>query len=165
LRIVVKVTKANDALKAVMYSIDQGGPVLPASAFTLQGSTVKMAVAGLAANYAGKLSADGNSIAGTWTQGPNPRLFFRGLGVLPARNATMSDLAGVMQNAVLDRPVIDQAGIAGRYDFTLTWTPIEFQFRGLGARIPPATDSATTPPACSWRFNRGNPRRRWPKFS
>jgi len=72
LRIVVKVTKANDALKAVMYSIDQGGPVLPASAFTLQGSTVKMSIPGIGGSYEGKLDADGASMTGNWTQGPNP---------------------------------------------------------------------------------------------
>jgi uncharacterized protein (TIGR03435 family) len=75
-----------------------------------------------------------------------PGLFFRGLGVLPARNASMKDFAGVMQAAVLDRPVVDQTGIAGKFDFTLTWTPDEFQFRGLGVRVPPPADPATAPP-------------------
>ena len=43
-----------------------------------------------------------------------PGLFFQGLGVLPARNATMADFAGVMQTAVLDRPVVDQTGLHGQ---------------------------------------------------
>lgn len=75
-----------------------------------------------------------------------PGLFFRQLGALTVRNATMSDFAGVMQATVLDRPVIDQSELAGRYDFTLTWTPDETQFGGLGARVPPPPDSATAPP-------------------
>ncbi|HXP84447.1 MAG TPA: TIGR03435 family protein [Bryobacteraceae bacterium] len=75
-----------------------------------------------------------------------PGLFFRGLGVLPARNATMADFAGVMQGAVLDRPVVDQTGLSGRFDFTLTWTPDEFQFGGLGVRVPPPADNAAAPP-------------------
>jgi len=37
-------------------------------------------------------------------------------------NNTMSDLALGIQ-AFLDRPVVDQTGLAGRYDFVLTWTP------------------------------------------
>jgi len=73
LRLVIKISTTDaDTLKAVMYSIDQGGQPMAASSFTLQGSTVKMAVAGIGGNYEGKLSADGTSIAGTWTQGPQP---------------------------------------------------------------------------------------------
>jgi uncharacterized protein (TIGR03435 family) len=75
-----------------------------------------------------------------------PRLFFRGLGNLPAGNATMGDFAGVLQGAVLDRPVIDKTGLAGRWDFTLVWTPDEFQFGGLGVRVPPPADNAAAPP-------------------
>jgi uncharacterized protein (TIGR03435 family) len=75
-----------------------------------------------------------------------PGLFFRGLGNLPATNATMTDLAGVMQSAVLDRPVVDQTGLAGRWDFTLVWTPDEFQFAGLGVRVPPPANNAAAPP-------------------
>jgi uncharacterized protein (TIGR03435 family) len=75
-----------------------------------------------------------------------PGLFFRGLGVLPGQNATMADFAGVMQTAVLDRPVVDQTGLPGRYDFLLTWTPDETQFSGLGVKVPPPTDKADAPP-------------------
>jgi uncharacterized protein (TIGR03435 family) len=75
-----------------------------------------------------------------------PGMFFRGLGVLPAVNASIADLAGVLQTAVLDRPVVDQTGIAGRYDFTLTWTPDESQFAGLGIRVPPPAANAVNAP-------------------
>lgn len=37
-------------------------------------------------------------------------------------NNSMSDFALGMQ-AYLDRPVVDETGLSGRYDFTLTWTP------------------------------------------
>jgi uncharacterized protein (TIGR03435 family) len=303
LRIVIKISTTDaDSLKAVMYSIDQGGQPIP-GAITLQGSAVKMSVPGIAGTLEGKLNADGNSIAGTWSQGPTPLpvnlkratnetawaipeppapakpmaadanpvfevatikpskpdtqgkgfmvrgrqfstintslsdlitfayglharqitggpgwiesdkydlaakpdgegqpndkqwktmvqklladrfkltfhrdkkelsvyaivvgktgpkltksdgdpnglpgLFFRGLGVLPARNATMADFAGTMQTAVLDRPVVDQTGLPGRYDFLLKWTPDETQFAGLGVKVPPPTDNADAPP-------------------
>jgi len=75
-----------------------------------------------------------------------PGLFFRGLGVLPATNATMADFAGVMQGAVLDRPVVDHTGLTGRWDFTLTWTPDEFQFGGMGAKMPPPANAGAAPP-------------------
>ncbi len=56
---------------------------------------------------------------------------------LPAFSATMGELASVMQRAALDRPVIDQTGITGRYDFDLEWLPDENQFGGLGLKPNP----------------------------
>jgi uncharacterized protein (TIGR03435 family) len=303
LRLVVKIAKADAGLAAVVYSIDQGGGALPAGNVTFQAGALKFAIPGVGATYEGKMSVDGTTIAGQFTQGdkplpltlkratpdtawavpepaarpkpmaanadpkfevatikpsrpdtpgraftvqgrtfstrnttlsnlmtfayglharqiagapewferdaydvtgqpdadgqpselqwrkmlqkmiadrfklafhreqrelsvyaivvdkngtkmtrndtdPNglPGLFFRGLGVLPARNATMTDFAGLLQTAVLDRPVVDRTGLSGRFDFTLTWTPDETQFGGLGIKVPPPTDSATAPP-------------------
>ena len=50
--------------------------------------------------------------------------------MLPARNITMQQFASVLQRAILDRPVVDNTGLAGRYDFDLEWTPDESQFGG-----------------------------------
>jgi uncharacterized protein (TIGR03435 family) len=50
--------------------------------------------------------------------------------VLPARNATMAQFAAMMNRAVLDRPLVDQTGLTGKYDFDLEWTPDETQFGG-----------------------------------
>jgi uncharacterized protein (TIGR03435 family) len=76
-----------------------------------------------------------------------PALFFRGrLGDLGVHNANMGDFTGMMQNVVLDRPVLDQTGLTGRYDFTLLWTPDDSQFGGMGAKIPPPSDNTTAPP-------------------
>ena len=304
LRIVVKISNADGGgYKAVLYSIDQGGDPLPVTKITLEGTTVKMSLTVIGGAYEGKLSADGKTFAGNWSQGPNPLplnltratpetewtipppapklppmaananpsfevatikpskpddqrkaflvrgnrfqiinetlsemisfaygvhakqvigapdwvekdkfdidakpdgegapsekqwkgmlqkllverykltfhhdkkelsvyvlsiaksgpkltksegdpnglpgLFFRALGALNVRNATMADFAGLMQQAVLDRPVLDQTGLTGRFDFTLNWTPDDSQFGGMGAKIPPPTDSATAPP-------------------
>ncbi len=75
-----------------------------------------------------------------------PSLLFQRLGVLPALNASMVDLASVLQSAVLDRPVIDRTTLPGRWDFTLTWTPDDSQFRSLGVRVPaPPTDGSGPP--------------------
>jgi uncharacterized protein (TIGR03435 family) len=75
-----------------------------------------------------------------------PALFFRGPGVFPVQNATMNEFAGTMQAVVLDRPVVNQTEIQGRYDFTLTWTPDETQFGGRGGQVPPPADPANAPP-------------------
>jgi uncharacterized protein (TIGR03435 family) len=302
LRIVIKVTTTDaDGLKAVMYSIDQGAQGAPASAITLQGSTVKMSIPGVGGTYEGTLDASGSSITGAWTQGPanlplnlarasaetaweipmpakpmaadanpsfevatvkpsrpegqgkgfrvqgrrfttlntsvsdlitfaydlharqisggpgwievdkfdvagepdtegvpNPRqlklmiqklladrfqltfhrdkkelsvyaltvakagpkltknegnpnslpsLGFGRLGQLVVRNASMADFTSVMQTTALDRPVVDQTGLAGRFDFTLNWTPDEFQFAGMNrAGAPPAPENGEAPP-------------------
>ena len=51
LRIVVTIANAaQGGLTATMYTIDQGGQGLAASALTLQGTTFRMAVAGSAAH-------------------------------------------------------------------------------------------------------------------
>jgi uncharacterized protein (TIGR03435 family) len=304
LRIVIKISKADPGgYKAVFYSIDQGAGSIPVSSVTVQGSAVKMAVTAIGGNYDGTLSADGKTMTGKWSQGPNPLdlvltratpetawaipepppklppmaanadpsfevatvkpskpdqqglgfrvrgrrfdtintslaalisfaygvhakqivgapawvnderydinaepdgegqpsdkqwkimlqkllaerfklsfhhdkkelsvyvlsvaktgskltksegdpnglpgLFFTGLGKMSNRNATMTDFANVMQSAVLDRPVVDQTGLTGRFDFTLNWTPDDSQFGAMGGRIPPPADAANAPP-------------------
>jgi uncharacterized protein (TIGR03435 family) len=47
--------------------------------------------------------------------------------VLTVRNASMGDVAKGMQNAFMDKPVVDQTGLHSRYDFELKWTPDDLQ--------------------------------------
>jgi uncharacterized protein (TIGR03435 family) len=72
-RTVVKISKADDGgYKAVFYRIDQGGDGIPVTKITLDGTTVKMTLILIGGTYEGKLSSDGKTITGTWSQGPNP---------------------------------------------------------------------------------------------
>jgi uncharacterized protein (TIGR03435 family) len=73
-------------------------------------------------------------------------LHFQDLGKLKVNNGSMQDFVSVMQFNVLDRPLLDRTGIAGKYDFTLNWTPDESQFRSWGATIPHPTASINQPP-------------------
>jgi len=75
-----------------------------------------------------------------------PALFFRQLGDLNVRNATMGDFVHLLQSAVLDRPVIDETELAGKWDFELKWTPDDSQFGGMGMRAPPPSDAPDAPP-------------------
>jgi uncharacterized protein (TIGR03435 family) len=304
LRVVIKIAPSDkDALTGMFYSIDQPGPGIGTGAIALQGSAVRMAIPGIGGSYEGKLSADGNSIAGAFTQGPKPLplnltrataetawvipeppappkkmradanpvfevatikptkpddpkqgltvqgrrmvtygtslsfliayaygvhtkqiaggpawleteryditaesdedgqpsqpqlrsmiqklladrfkltfhnekreisayvitvgktgaklstssgdpnglpgLGFRALGAMIARNSTIADLAGLLQTVVLDRPVVDQTGLTGKYDFTLNWTPEPTQFGGRGGQAPPPADDTAAAP-------------------
>src|SRR5687767_15926855 len=62
-------TGQGNALSGTMYSIDQGAQGIAATV-TVQGGTVRLAVAPAGISYEGKLAADGNSIVGTFVQGP-----------------------------------------------------------------------------------------------
>jgi uncharacterized protein (TIGR03435 family) len=77
--------------------------------------------------------------------GALPGLGFRGLGNLVVVNGTMPEFAETMQSIVLDRPVVDQTGLQGRWDFTLQWKPDEFQFTNLGVPVPPAPADSPLP--------------------
>lgn len=73
LRIVMKITRADDeSLKTALYSIDQNGAPVNASSTTQQGSSIKIAMPAIGGSYEGRISPDGNSITGNWTQGPGP---------------------------------------------------------------------------------------------
>jgi uncharacterized protein (TIGR03435 family) len=304
LRVVVKISKADDgAYKALVYSIDQSGDPIPVTKIALEGTTVKISVPFVGGTYEGKLAADGRTITGNASQGPNtmplnltrataetewtippppprlppmdpnatpsfevatikpskpdqrgqgfgpqgnrlrainitlndliafvykvhpkqaigtppwagtdkfdieakaegegapsseqwkgmlqklmadrfklafhremrelpvyalsvgktgpkltksggdpndpPALRFGVLGNLHVTNSTMADFTQMMQALVLDRPVVDQTGLEGRFDFDLNWTPDDSQFAGLGAKIHPPTDGANAPP-------------------
>ena len=71
---------------------------------------------------------------------------FSELGKLQARHASVADFVHSMQRNVLDRPIIDQTGLSGRYDFALSWVPDEFQFSAVrtpgGPQMPNNTEGA-----------------------
>jgi uncharacterized protein (TIGR03435 family) len=73
LRLVLKIsTTAADKLAAEMYSIDQRSPAIPATTVAASGNTLKLTIERLNGTYEGRMSSDGKTINGTWTQGGRP---------------------------------------------------------------------------------------------
>lgn len=72
--------------------------------------------------------------------------FAQGPGVLSliGRNTTLDGMVNGLQSNILDKPVVNQTGLTGRYDFTLKFTPDATQIANFGA-LPPA-DPGDAPP-------------------
>ena len=94
--------------------------------------------------YALTVKNNGPKLTLSEAASPIPNLIFRA-GNWPVRNATMEEFAGLLQ-AHLDRPVVDETGLKGRFDFQLQWTPDETPFASSGGpgkppKPPERTDS------------------------
>jgi non-heme chloroperoxidase len=70
LRLIVEIAKGDGGgWKATMYSIDQTTNAIPVNSVSLDGTNLKLTVDAVRGTFEGKVSADGNSIVGTWSQG------------------------------------------------------------------------------------------------
>lgn len=99
--------------------------------------------------YALTLAKAGPKMTVTADKPSTPGNFiFRGLGKLMVTNSTMKDFCHGMQEAVMDKPVVDQTGLTERYDFNLNWTPDQSQFAAMGGNVPPPNlDDPNAPPS------------------
>jgi uncharacterized protein (TIGR03435 family) len=83
---------------------------------------------------------------------PNGNL--HGIGVQPARtgammfanNAPIPAFTSFLQSLVLDRPVVDQTGLTGRYDLTVTFTPDDSLFNSHSLGFPKPADDVEPAP-------------------
>jgi uncharacterized protein (TIGR03435 family) len=93
---------------------------------------------------------NGQKLTPTQLNGPLPGLGFgpaKGGMMLGVRNGTLTDFTSFLQMLVLDRPVVDQTGITGKFDFQFTFTPDDSLFHGHPPPLPPQTDSSVDPAA------------------
>jgi uncharacterized protein (TIGR03435 family) len=70
---------------------------------------------------------------------------FGALGKLRVSNFTMKEFCHGMQEAVMDKPVVDQTGLTEHYDFNLNWQPDQSQFASFGAHIQPPDPNDPNP--------------------
>jgi uncharacterized protein (TIGR03435 family) len=63
--------------------------------------------------------------------------------MLVAHNETMAEFVATLQHVVVNRPVVDQTGIEGRFDFQLTFAPDGGQFDGMP--LPPSNENSAAP--------------------
>ena len=101
LRLVLHISKGDSAgYKATLDSVDQGSNGIPVNSVSLKGSKLTLAVDAVNGTYEGDLSAAGNGISGTWSQGQQfPLNFTRGTAVVkPApKPAKPSDIDGIWE--------------------------------------------------------------------
>lgn len=78
-RWVVKLEKVGDGWKGTMWFIDQKSPAIPIEKVDFNDGTLRLNIERVFITYEGKISPDGNTIAGTRTQGDNkaPLIFVR----------------------------------------------------------------------------------------
>jgi uncharacterized protein (TIGR03435 family) len=74
--------------------------------------------------------------------------FGQGPGVLSlvGRNTTLDGVANGLQSNILDKPVVNQTGLTGRYDFLLRFTPDAGQVANFGGLSPGNANDPEAPP-------------------
>ncbi len=85
-----------------------------------------------------KLTKSTSDPSGIPVVGYDPR------GELQVGNATMANFATFLQRFVLDRPAVDQTGIAGHFDLVLRWTPDNLRAAG---KPGDSQEDASAPPS------------------
>jgi len=88
----------------------------------------------------------GSKISKNDPKNPTFGIIFRGPGSVLFNNASMDDFCRMLQNAAVDRPVVNQTGISGKYDFSLVWTPEQAQAAVPNPNALAPSDRADIPP-------------------
>lgn len=70
LRLMLHVTASGTAFAATLDSLDQGQTGLPANKVAVDGSSLAVEFARIGGRFEAKLLPDGNTLTGTWSQGP-----------------------------------------------------------------------------------------------
>ncbi len=123
----------DDQLRSMIQNLvkDRFGVTSHIEKRELAAYTINVGKGGLAGIKMTRSEYGGSNGGGTF-QGSVP-----GMGVMTMGNATMTGLASLMQRLLLDRPVVDQSGLTGRYNIVLKWAPDDAQFTQMNLRLAP----------------------------
>jgi uncharacterized protein (TIGR03435 family) len=88
--------------------------------------------------YTITLAKTGPKLTKSETGGNLPGFGGRGPGSIGVQNSTMAEFASFLQARILDRPVVDQTGLPGKFTFTLVWRPDQLATPGPNAPPLPA---------------------------
>ena len=73
--------------------------------------------------YVLSVAKSGAKISENAVKNETTGVIFRGPGSVLLNNVTLDDFCKMLQTAALDRPVVNQTGLSGTYDFSLVWMP------------------------------------------
>ena len=88
--------------------------------------------------YSLTLAKGGSKISKNDPKNPTNGIIFRAPGSVLFNNVNMEDFCRMLQSSAVDRPVLDQTGIMGKYDFSLVWSPDQ-------PNAPPVNPNALAP--------------------
>lgn len=98
--------------------------------------------------YVLTVTKTGPKLAKSQSTGNVPGIGMIGPRTIAAVNCTLAEFAQFLPMRILnavDRPVVDQTALAGRYDFQLKWTP-DNAAATAGAAAPPTAPNPDEPP-------------------
>lgn len=95
-------------------------------------------------SYVLTVGKSGPKLAKTADASLPANLYMEPMGVLHAQHATLADFTRALRQNLLDRPVVDQTGLTGKWDFVLhfDWAPFAAQTQGMPAHPSPAGDTS-----------------------
>jgi uncharacterized protein (TIGR03435 family) len=139
----------NDQLKSALQSlladrcklkVSHLRTELPIYSLVIAKGGPKLKQATLENTYAGFKSPGGLSVKGT--------IFLTRPGRIIAQTAPVAGLADALSR-LLNRTIVDNTGLTGKYDITLTWAPDETELETFNNRLGPGPGPVAPPPDTS----------------
>jgi uncharacterized protein (TIGR03435 family) len=93
-----------------------------------------------------RLAKGGAKISMSDKQNDTSGIIFRGPGSVLLNNLSLNEFAKFLQSAAVDRPVVNQTSLAGKYTFSLVWTPEQALAAVPNANVLAPVDRADVPP-------------------